>query len=92
MTTYGKANCVQAPKANIRLKTSIRKRLASQLGVPIDALRKAERECDGRIWLVQPEAGSTSKVMESRIELHVKTDNYDAIHLFPTHYFVGYIE
>lgn len=72
----------------VKLKPSIRKRLASQFCITCDDLRKAEEECDAQLFLCPNDKG----VFEGFYLLHVPVQGKIAPTLFPLYYFVGHAE
>lgn len=72
----------------VKLKPSIRKRLASQFCIPCDDLRKAEEECDAQLFLCPNDKG----VFEGFYLLHVPVNGKIAPTFFPLYYFIGHTE
>lgn len=72
----------------VKLKPSIRKRLASQFCITCDVLRKAEAECDAQLFLSPNEDGT----FEGFYLLHVLVDGRIEPTLFPLYYFIGHKE
>ncbi len=72
----------------VKLKPSIRKRIACQMCTTQEALRKAEAECDAQLFLCPNENG----VFEGFYLLHVPVKGKIAPTFFPLYYFIGHTE
>ena len=69
----------------VEMKKEIRKRIACMMGTTQKAIREAEAECDGRLYMGPIDATGT---LGGFYLLHVPVKGKIAPTLFPTEYFV----
>ena len=69
----------------VEMKKEIRKRVACMIGTTQEAIRKAESECDGELFLYPVDTQGT---LGGFYLLHVPVKGKIAPTLFPTEYFV----
>lgn len=69
----------------VKLKPSIRKRIAEHMGTTCDELRKAEAECDGQLYMSPVDAKGT---LGGFYLLHIPIKGKIAPTLYPIEYFV----
>ena len=67
------------------MKKGIRKRIACMMGTTQKAIREAEAECDGRLYMGPIDATGT---LGGFYLLHIPVNGKIAPTLFPTEYFV----
>lgn len=69
----------------VEMKKGIRKRIACMMGTTQKAIREAEAECDGRLYMGPIDATGT---LGGFYLLHIPVNGKIAPTLFPTEYFV----